>query len=432
MQRTVAVVDDDPAQRYLLANAVERAGFKSVPCRNGREALENAGRCQLMLLDVRLPDMGGLEVLGALRNEHPSLPVILITAFIDLRDAIGAVKSGAFDYLEKPVDLDELITTMEAALGPLNQTGNGSAAMDVPDGVIIRSDVMRQVYAEACRVANSTATVLILGESGTGKEILARFVHTRSLRTSSPFVRVDCGAMPDHLIASELFGHERGAFTGADNAHVGLFEEADGGTVFLDEVGELPLELQPRLLYVIETGRFRRVGGSRELSTNVRIIAATNVDLTAAIDRGSFRKDLYYRLNVISTTIPPLRQHLEDVLPYAEHYLRSARKHLTPSAQRVLMNHAWPGNFRELRNVLEHASIMSHGSGVLPADFPDYLLHEKSPSFQDSILVGNMRDIEKRAILEALRKTGGNKTHAADLLGISRSNLSYKLRDYQV
>ena len=433
IQRIVAVVDDDPAQRQLLANAVERIGCETLLCRNGQEALDNGDACHLMLLDVRLPDIKGLEVLRILRRDHPLLPIILVTAFTDLRDAVGAVKAGAFDYLEKPIDLDELMTTMEAAFGLLKGDVTSAEDIAVPSGIIIKSDVMRHVYAEACRVANSRATILIFGESGTGKEILAQFLHARSPRGDSPFVRVDCGALPGQLIASELFGHERGAYTGADGARIGRFEEADGGTVFLDEIGELPLELQPNLLYVIETGHLRRIGGNRELRSNVRIIAATNRDLSAAVEEGTFRKDLFYRLNVISIMIPPLREHLEDILPYAEHHLRAARKHLTPSAQRVLMNYSWPGNFRELRNVLEHATIMSHGSGILPADFPAYLTRvEPPPSSGNNVLVGNMREIERRAIFEALEKTGGNRTRAAELLGISRSNLSYKLRDYQI
>ena len=431
-RRVVAVVDDDPAQRYLLANALKRAGYDSELCQNGREALKQAEHCHLMILDIRLPDLSGLEVLQILRKSRPALPVVLLTAFIDLRDAVAAIKAGALDYLEKPIDLDQLFTLVEAAIGLPANGEPESTAFDLPPDTIVKSDAMRQVYEAANRVAKSRATVLILGESGTGKGILASFIHMNSLRAGCPFVRADCGAMPDDLIASELFGHERGAFTGAEEQRIGRVEEADGGTIFLDEIGELPVELQPKLLHVIETGVFRRVGGSRDLKANVRIIAATNADLATAIERGAFRKDLYYRLNVVSVEIPPLRNHQEDTLPFAEEFLHSRGKRLTPSAQRVLMNYAWPGNFRELRNVLEHASIAAHGSSILPSDFPQYLLQFKPVAPSGSVLVGNIREIERRAILEALEKTGGNKTRAAQLLGISRSNLSYKLRDYQM
>ena len=428
----IALVDDDPAQRCFLGDALMSAGYECLLCHNGNAALENAGQCHLMLLDIRLPDIKGLEVFQILREKYPSLPIILITAFIDVRDAISVVKEGAVDYMEKPIDLDRLFSAVEAALELQESDRTENDAFDLPAGTVVKSKVMRQVYEDASRFANSSTTILLLGESGTGKSLLAQFIHMNSPRRGCPFIRVDCGAIARQLIDSELFGHERGAFTGAVEQRIGHFEEANGGTIFLDEIGELPIELQPKLLHVIETGMFRRVGGNKELNTDIRIIASTNADMTSLIDQGLFRKDLYFRLNVISITLPPLHHHPEDIVPYAELFLRGKRKHLTPSAQRVLMNYGWPGNFRELRNVLDYATIMAHGNSILPAHFPDYIQPTETPDHQGSVLIGNMHEIERRAIIEALEKTGGNKSSAAKLLGISRSAFSYKLRDYLI
>ena len=426
----VAIVDDEPAQRQLLGNALRTAGYDGTPCANGEEALAAASDCALMLLDVRMPGMTGLDVLEIARRDHPGLPIILLTAFIDVRDAVSAIKSGALDYLEKPVDLDELIAAVDDALGRTGRAVSGPDAIDLPPGVVAESVPMRQLFEQAARVAESDISVLLLGESGTGKEVLASFIHSRSARGADPLVRVDCGTLPENLIESELFGHEKGAFTGAGEQRKGQFEIANKGTLFLDEIGELPVVLQPKFLRVLESGTFRRVGGSEELEVDVRIIAATNRPLEKAVEQGTFREDLYYRLNVFPLTIPPLRERTDDVLPLADGFLKARNKRLAPAAERLLMAYDWPGNVRELRNALERASVLASGQLILPADLPPQLQKATPGPKAGSVLVGDMREIQRRAILEAVEKTNGNKTQAAALLGISRRNLIYKLREY--
>lgn len=426
----IAIVDDDPGQRQLLANALERAGYDTVRCEDGPRGLEAAAEASLMLLDVRMPGMSGLEVLEKVKKDRPQLPVILLTAYIDVRDAVNAMKQGALDYLEKPVDLDELIAAVDDALGATGRAVSADGVPALPEGIVAESEAMRIVFQQAARVASSDATVLLLGESGTGKEVVAEYIHRHSSRGERPFVRVNCGALPENLIESELFGHEKGAFTGADAQRKGRFEEAHEGSIFLDEIGELPLALQPTLLHVLESGAMRRVGGSQELTVDVRVIAATNRSLEEDVRDGRFREDLYYRLNVFALEVPPLRERRDDILPLAEHFVKDEKRRLAPATERVLMAYDWPGNVRELRNAMDRAGIMADGNLVLPKDLPPQLQDAKPSEKSGSVLVGDMREIQRRAILEALEKTGGNKTRAADLLGISRRNLIYKLREY--
>ncbi|HOF40721.1 MAG TPA: sigma-54 dependent transcriptional regulator [Candidatus Hydrogenedentes bacterium] len=426
----IAIVDDDPGQRQLLANALERAGYETLRCEDGPQGLEAAAQASLMLLDVRMPGMSGLEVLEHVKRDRPQLPIILLTAYIDVRDAVNAMKLGALDYLEKPVDLDELIAAVDDALGATGRAVSQDGTPEIPEGIVAESDAMRRVFQQAARVASSDATVLLLGESGTGKEVVAEFIHQRSARAERPLVRVNCGGLPENLIESELFGHEKGAFTGADASHRGRFEEAHEGSIFLDEIGELPLSVQPTLLHVLESGAMRRVGGSRELTVDVRVIAATNRSLEDDVREGRFREDLFYRLNVFALEVPPMRERRDDILPLAAHFLKDGKRRLAPATERVLMAYDWPGNVRELRNAMERAGIMADGNLVLPKDLPPQLQDAAPAAKSGSVLVGDMREIQRRAILEAIEKTGGNKTRAADLLGISRRNLIYKLREY--
>ncbi len=436
----IAIVDDEAAQRKLLENALARSGYTSILCADGAEALEQAAHCDLMLLDVRMPGMSGLEVLDQLSHTRPELPVILLTAFIDVRDAVQAIKQGAVDYLEKPVDLDELIAAIDDTLG-ISGRNVAAPQLKLPEGVVAESEALLQVLQQAVKVARDNATVLIHGESGAGKEIIADTIHINSHRAEKPLVAVDCTTLSDNLVESDLFGHEKGAFTGADSRRIGRFEEADGATLFLDEIGELPLELQPKLLRVLETGRFRRVGGERDIATDIRLIAATNRDLELEVAEGRFREDLYFRLSVFPLVAPPLRERRDDILPLADRFLASRHKRLSPAAQRLLLQYAWPGNVRELRNSLERAAILASGALILPEDLPQ-AVRQPIPAQQperntdgnadgkSSVLVGNMEAIQKQAILEALDKAEGNKTRAAELLGISRRNLIYKLRAY--
>jgi len=427
----IAIVDDDPGQRQLLDNALQRAGFATLLCADGPAGLAAAPDCALMLLDVRMPGMSGLEVLAKVKADLPALPVILLTAYIDVRDAVAAMKQGALDYLEKPVDLDELIAAVDDALGAPVERAADSEGAPIPPGVVAESPALRLVFHQAARAAGSDATILITGESGTGKQVLAEFIQRQSQRAAGPFVTVNCGALPEHLIESELFGHEKGAFTSADRQHTGRFEEAHHGTLFLDEIGELPLALQPAFLRVLESGAFRRVGGAEERHADVRLIAATNRNLEEAVAAGRFREDLYYRINVFPLHVPSLVDRPEDILPLANLVLTPHRKRLSPAAERCLLAHPWPGNVRELRNALERAAILSEGHQILPDDLPEAVRKsEHLPRKNAGVLVGDMQAIQRQAIIEALDKTGGNKTRAAQLLGISRRNLVYKLRDY--
>ncbi len=428
----IAIVDDERAQRELLDTALRSAGYKTVLCADGREALKAAPQCSLMVLDVRMPGMSGLEVLEHVRRDWSGLPVILLTAFIDVRDAVASIKAGALDYLEKPVDIDELVAAVDDALGPACRFHPSEPEMEIPPYIVAESASMKSVLDQAARVADSNVTVLMLGESGVGKEVVARFIHESSRRRAMSMVRVDCGALPENLVESELFGHEKGAFTGAEAQHKGQFEVANAGTVFLDEIGELPLPVQPKFLHVLETGCFRRVGGNREFCTDVRVIAATNRDLEEEVRQGKFREDLFYRLNVFPLKIPPLRERPDDILPLADYILRDRKLRLAPATERLLRTYDWPGNVRELRNAMERAAILSNGSLILPNDLPPQLKKASLTEKPGSVLVGDMDEIQRRAILEALEKTSGNKTHAAALLGISRRNLIYKLRDYGV
>ncbi|HOJ69844.1 MAG TPA: sigma-54 dependent transcriptional regulator, partial [Candidatus Hydrogenedentes bacterium] len=324
-------------------------------------------------------------------------------------------------------DLDELLTVIEdcLGLGPRDQD-----ALDLPPGIVAESETLRNLFRQAFRVAPTSAAVLLTGESGTGKEIFARLIHARSNRASGPMVTVNMGAVPEQLAESELFGHEKGAFTGADTSRAGRFEEADGGTLFLDEIGELPLSLQPKLLRVLETGEFRRIGGTTDRRANVRVIAATNRDLEREVTAGRFREDLFYRLNVFPLRIPPLRERREDIIPLAELFLGPWKKRLSPAAARLLAAWSWPGNARELRNVVERAAILADGDMILPEDLPDALRNAPRSDRPDAPGRPLMEEAQRRAIREALEKTGGNRTKAAQLLGISRRSLIYKLRAY--
>ena len=429
---TILVVDDDPGQRQLLDNALARAGFATLLCEDGASGLESASQSNLVLLDVRMPGMSGLEVLARLRVERPELPVILLTAYMDLRDAVSVIKQGAVDYLEKPVDLDELILAVDEALGIERRSASTAPDLELPSGVIAESGAMRSLFAQAQRAAPTDATMLITGESGVGKQVIAEYVQRQSHRASCPLVTVNCGAFPERLIESELFGYVKGAFTGADMTRAGRFESADSGTLFLDEIGELPLDLQPVFLRVLESGVFQRVGESVDRRADVRLIAATNQDLTAAVHEGRFREDLYYRLNVFPLHVPALRERREDILPLAKHWLRVKGKGLSPAAERCLLAYDWPGNVRELRNALDRALILSDSRQILCTDLPPSIQKNDAPTVDSGgVLMGTtMAQIQRQAILDALDKTGGNKTRAAEVLGISRRSLVYKLREY--
>lgn len=446
--KRILVVDDDSGHRDLYAGILRENGYDVEEAADGGRALAavHKQRPDLVFSDVRMPGPSGLEVLESIRGCCPDLPFLLVTAYPDVREAVAALKLGAVDYLAKPVDLDELLAVCREILGDRDESGQDDLPAGALEGIVAESPALRSVLRDAWQVARSDATVLLTGESGAGKEVLAQFIHRHSGRADGPLIAVNCAALPDGLVASELFGHEPGSFTGVTGRRAGRFREADGGTLFLDEIGDMPTELQPALLRVLETGALMPVGGTGEIRVDVRLIAATNVALEKAVEAGRFREDLYHRLNVIALPLPPLRQRPEDVLPLARSFLhnRGGGKRLSPAAARTLQNYPWPGNVRELANAMERARLLSRTEVILPEHLPPAVRQGAaagavSPgdvSAQPSTSPANdepplpLDRVERETIEKALERTGGNRTRAAELLGISRRTLIYKLKRY--
>lgn len=423
----ILVAEDDPSFGSLLADILESAGHEAVLVKNGAEALEalSQSRYHLVVSDQRMPVVDGLELLRRLAALGITTPVVMLTAYGSIPDAVEAVRLGAAEYLTKPLPSPAtLLAVVNRLLAP-EVSG---------DELVTVNPNMRRLLELADRVALRDVPVLLTGESGTGKELMARRLHRRSARRDGPFVAVNCAALPESLAESELFGHEKGAFTGADKDRPGRFEEANGGTLFLDEIGDLPLALQAKLLRVLEDGLVRRVGGRRDIPVSVRVVAATNRDLTQAMEAGQFRRDLYYRLAVVRIELPPLRQRKGDISALARHFLLSlAARHglpageLSPEALEALENYAWPGNVRELRNVLERALVVRAGGVIRREDLDLPALSSGASSFP---LDRDAR--EREAILEALRRANGNRERAAELLGISVRTLYYRLRRHGI
>ncbi len=429
--RTILVVDDEEAQRRLLGGFLESLGFLAQEASSGEKALEMIRDHvpDMVLLDVRLPGMSGIETLEEIRRIADKLPVLLITAYADVRQAVAAVKSGADDYLAKPVDLDELETAIADAVGPAEKTPGERRSREFPAWLVCESQAMRRVLDTAAVVAPSNAPVLILGESGTGKEVVARMIHEWSPRAAGPLVAANCAGLPESLIESELFGHTKGAFTGAIQARQGFFRAAHGGTLFLDEIGELPLHLQPKLLRALESGQITPVGSDTPLAVDTRLVAATNRNLSQAVEEGRFRDDLYYRINVIELIVPPLSERQDDLLPLARRFaveFAGAPVRLSPQAVQCLLAYRWPGNVRELRNAIQRSCLLCRGDVILPEHLPPKVAALASEGVAAS--AGRLSQVERAAILATLEECGGNRTQAAKKLGISRRSLIYKIR----
>ncbi len=435
----ILIVDDDPSQCSLLASFLSGQGFQIIPAGTGDEAIEilnSNDDIHMMITDVRMPGISGLEALRQSREQHPHLPVLLVTAYADIRDAVKAMRDGAVNYLEKPIDLDELLSTIKRVIG-IDEKVETHYPDDLilPSYVISESPQMQEVFREVALVATSDSRILITGESGVGKEIVADVLHQWSARSSKQLVKVNCAAIPETLLESELFGHEKGAFTGATHQRIGRFEEADGGTILLDEIAEMSQVLQAKLLRITQDGSYQRVGSNQVRHTNTRILAATNRNLEKEVEEGKFREDLFFRLNVMEIYIPPLRERREDIIPLANHFAStfledSAR--LSNSVTRILQEYDWPGNIRELRNAMERATLMSRGELILPEHLPKRIFSQFSHSElpDDSSDTRQLEDIEREAILEALRNNNNNRTETAKQLGISRRALTYKLQRY--
>jgi len=440
----ILIVDDDPGQRSLLESFLRGQGFEVVLAESGERALAllRAGKFAMMISDVRMPGLSGLETLRRVRPQHPDLPVLLVTAYAEIRDAVAAMRDGgALDYLAKPIDLDELLASVRKAVG-LSQPVTLPYATEkpLPDFVIARSPLMQAVFRDAGLVAPSETRVLITGESGAGKEIVADVIHAWSPRAAGPLVKVNCAAIPETLLESELFGHEKGAFTGAHAQRIGRFEQANDGTIFLDEVAEMSPALQAKLLRVTQKGGFQRVGSNREIHTNARILAASNRNLEEEVKAGRFREDLFYRLNVVELNVPPLRERREDILPLARAFveeLTNGRARFSETVAACLENYPWPGNVRELRNAMERAALLSRSELILPEHLPTRVREAGSAGAPAAALAPSANDarqleeIERQAILQALRQHGGNRTETAKALGISRRALIYKLQRFR-
>jgi two-component system response regulator AtoC len=446
------VVDDEENLRLVLRTLLRRHGYEVETASSGEEALglvDSFGP-DCILTDVRMPKMGGLDLLATLRAKGNDATVVVMSAYGNMDQAIEAMKAGAYDYVQKPFKPDEVVLTLRKAeereaLRRENRALKEEIRKEYKfEEILAKSPNMQDIFRTIAKVADYKTTVLITGESGVGKELVARALHRRSHRSGAPFVAVNCGAIPENLLESELFGHKKGAFTDAVQDRRGLFEEANSGTLFLDEIGELPLGLQVKLLRVLEDEKIRRLGETRDVTVNVRIIAATHRDLQTETKAGRFREDLFYRLNVLPIHVPPLRERREDIPLLIEHFisrnntrLSTALRGLDTEARRLLYEYSWPGNVRELENTIERAMVLADGDSIVAHDLPERIREARDP-VQLQLASGELsvkktvRVIEEILIRRALQKTKGNRTRAAEILEISHRALLYKIKDYQI
>jgi DNA-binding NtrC family response regulator len=445
---SILLIDDDESLRRVMEFSLTEAGYKVQAAASGEAGLTlfEKGLFDAVITDITMPGISGMEVLAKIRERDGGLPVIVITAYGTIESAVEAMKQGAFDYITKPFNREELRLTLVKALRMRRlEKENVELRAEITDryrfdSIVGSSEKIRDVLDMAGRVATSDASVLITGESGTGKELLAKGIHYNSPRADGPFVAVNCAAIPEHLIESELFGHVRGAFTGAVKDKEGKFELAASGTLFLDEIGDLRVDLQAKILRVLQERQVDRLGGKHPVSVDVRIIAATNKDIERAVKEGAFREDLYYRLSVITLNMPPLRERRDDIPLLAQYFIKKFNRdsyvRIVPEALTMLTAYGWPGNVRELENCIERASVLRRGESITAAELPDKLRSEKAS-------VGNiilnlpdegisLEDLEKNLIMKALEKHKGNQTRAAEYLGITRPTLIYRMDKYGI
>ncbi|MCC6335450.1 MAG: sigma-54-dependent Fis family transcriptional regulator [Myxococcales bacterium] len=462
--RAVLVADDEASIRHVLSLVLSEHGYEVRAVADGEEALKELGarHYDVVISDVRMPKVDGLNLLKTALASHPDLTFLVMSAYGSKDQALEAVAAGAYDFIQKPFKPEEIVFVLKKAeerqrLVRENRRLRGQPETASPlDRLLGESEAMASLKRQLTRVAPVSTTVLVAGESGTGKELVARAIHELSLRAQEPFITVNCGAIPAGLIESELFGHARGAFTDARQARRGLFSEADGGTIFLDEVGELPMAAQVKLLRVLQEGEVRPVGESRAEKVDVRVVAATLRDLSRLVEKGEFREDLYFRLNVVQLKVPPLRERKGDVLPLATAFLERFNREFNrepplerfgPEAEALLTAYAWPGNVRELENAVERAVLLADGRVVVPENLPEKLwsarlsataqpqpagLELPRPEAVQFSLKRAIHEVEERFIRAALRRTRGNRTRAAELLEISHRALLYKLKDYGI
>ncbi len=443
----ILLAEDDEIMRITVEDRLRRENWTVDAVDDGLKAkkcLEH-NNYHLVLSDIRMPGLSGVELLEQVRQLTPPPDIIMMTAYGSVDDAVSCMKKGAVDYILKPFNMDDLVIRIKRVLEMQSVKAKCASLEEhcllTQKHIIGESPAIKKVYRIISQVAPTDSTVLVTGESGTGKELAAAAIHRSSTRATKPYVRINCAAIPEGLIESELFGHERGAFTGAHSRKPGKFELADGGTLLLDEIGDLPLPLQAKLLRVIQEGECERVGGTRTIKVDVRLICATAKDLGVEVKEGRFREDLYYRLRVIPVTMPPLRERREDIPILIDHFLaefsqkRGITLKLSPEAMACMLEYDFPGNVRELKNIIERASVLAPNPVITPADLPADLHSgdDAAESFEGPVILSEaLAQTEKRCLLSALARTGGNRTKAAELLGISRKNLWEKMKHYEI
>ena len=454
--KPVWIVDDDRSIRWVIEKALSREGIAFDSFASAQDALDalSGGSPEVLVSDIRMPGLSGLELLNAVKQRHPAVPVIVMTAYSDLDSAVAAFQGGAYEYLPKPFDVDQAVELIRRALEESRRETQAVEILAETREILGQAPAMQEVFRAIGRLSQSSATVLITGESGTGKELVARALHRHSARAQKPFIAINTAAMPKDLLESELFGHERGSFTGAQQQRRGRFEQAEGGTLFLDEIGDMPPELQTRLLRVLSDGTYYRVGGHQQIRANVRVIAATHQNLELRVREGTFREDLYHRLNVIRLRLPNLRERSEDVPLLARHFLAMSAKQLGVEPKRLsedalayLARLEFPGNVRQLENLCHWLTVMAPGQVVevsdLPAEFRDQapatnadwlaaLEHEAERRLargESGILDGLSRQFERALIIKALERTGGRRIEAANLLGMGRNTITRKIQE---
>ncbi len=444
-QVTILVVDDEQVHRYMLCSMFKEWGWKCIEADDGRTAVEAVEKFvyDAVLMDVRMARMDGMEAFNRIHAAHPALPVIIMTAYSSVDAAVEAIKHGAHDYLTKPLDFDRLRLTLERAVDrrqveEKKRETKKVTSVPTPSAIIGNSPPMQELLEMISYVAPTEATVLITGESGTGKELVAAELHKNSERGDGPFIRVNCAALAESLLESELFGHEKGAFTGADRLREGKFVQAAGGTLFLDEIGETSQAMQVKMLRVLQEHELQRVGGEETIRTDARIIAATNRDLEEEVRAGNFREDLYYRLNVVTVAVPPLRERGEDVMLLVNHFVRKFSEKnrrvvagITPECMELLIAYHWPGNVRELENAIERGVILMRGEHLTEKNLPLPIQKQGQKAQEKTSQPASLQEVEKDLILKTLEETGGNKSEAARRLGITRKTLQNKLHKYE-
>ena len=439
-QGRILAIDDEQNIRTLIANEFSLEGFGVTTAKSGEEGLRFCDKenFDVVLLDIRLPKMNGIEVLRRLKEKTPNARVIMITAYGDIKTAVESMKLGAEDYVTKPFKLGELLGLVKQALGGGRSGGDAKASKPAPAAggaagfIHCPNRAMQDLYDLVAKVAPTDKTILIQGETGVGKDVVAHQIHALSRRKDGPFTIVDCGILNQNLAESELYGHTKGAFSGASEKRSGLVEQSHGGTLFLDEIGNIELEMQKKFLRFLETKKFRRLGETREVEIDTRIVLATHLDLQEAVARGTMRKDLFYRIDVILLPIPPLRKRPEDVPPLARHFLgleqgSAGAKKISSEAMRIMTEYAWPGNVRELRSVINKAVIFARTDTITPNDLPSELRRNVPVSPQKTL-----EDLEKNYILTVLERTGGNQSEAAKVLGINRKTLYKKIHKFKI